>query len=259
MAGYSDAKLTDLAAGILRQAVEVLDHDEVDRFVFGDNTASFAALSASFSAVTSSFPAMTGSFQTLGNGGGANAGAYLKKVFKLPGKLPAIRLPSSAELAALARSAPLMAELEALARWLGGDGRLVTANNELSAADVADAVLRLGFEPQYLPYLLDYALTSGWLGAGRRTRQRPDLAMLGETAWRWADGDDSGALHVWAAVFAALLARTLDVAASTNPARLPEAEVPWAGGGHCGQALPGQTGRAVRRRRQGPGHERRDR
>ena len=148
MAGDSDANLTSLAAEILREAVQVFDHDDVDIWPVGDNTASFAAMTASLVAVSGTFPALTGSFvalpgsfPALGNGNGANAGAGLKKAFKLPRKLPATRLPSSAQLATLARSAPLMAELEALARWLGRDGRLVTADNELSAADAADAVI----------------------------------------------------------------------------------------------------------------------
>jgi len=251
MAGDSDAKLTGLAAEILRQAVEVFDYD-VDRWPVGDNTSSFLAatgsvptmtgsfpaltesfkaLTGSFPAITGSSPAITGSFPTmtgsfravtgpipaLVEGDIANSGASLKGAFKLPGRLPATRLPSDAQLAALARSAPLMAKLEALAIWLGPDGRLVAAIDQLPAADVADAVARLGIQPQYLPYLFDYALTARWLllddeADGNRTR-----LVLGETAWRWADADDSGTLHVWAAIFAALVSRTLEVAASTNP------------------------------------------
>jgi hypothetical protein len=225
MAGDSDAKLTGLAAEILRQAVEVFGRDDIGTWPVVDNTASFPALTASFVgvsgaflAVTGSFPALDGSFKALGSGNDANAGAGLKKAFKLPGKLPATRLPSSAQLATLARSAPLMAELEALAKWLGDSGRLVTADHELSRADVADAITRLGIPPEYLPYLLDYALTAGWLALHDEPGSNRTWMVLGETAWRWADGDDSGALHVWAAVFAALLARTLDVAASMNPA-----------------------------------------
>ena len=41
--------------------------------------------------------------------------------------------------------------------------------------------------------------------------------MLGDTARRWAEGDDSGALGVWAVVFAAVLSQTLEVAASWDP------------------------------------------
>jgi hypothetical protein len=218
MAGDSDAKLTSLVAEILRQAVEVFDHDGVDGWPVVDNIASFSDLTASFVAVTGSFAALTGSFKALGNGNGPSVESCLKRAFKLPGKLPATRLPSSAQLATLARSAPLMMELEALAGWLGRGGRLITADYELSAADSADAVTRLGVQPQYLPYLLDYALTARWFVLHDEPGSNRLRMTLGPTAWRWADGDDSGALHVWAAVFAALTARTLDVAASMNPA-----------------------------------------
>ncbi len=41
--------------------------------------------------------------------------------------------------------------------------------------------------------------------------------VIGRTAWRWTDGDDLGAAHVWAAVFAAVLATALEVAAAEDP------------------------------------------
>jgi hypothetical protein len=240
MAGDSDAKLTGLAAEILREAVQVFDHEDVVSWLVaasagmaggGQLTGSFPAVTGSFPALTGSIPALTGaipaitgalatvtgSFAAIGYGGGANFGAGLKKLFKLPRKLPGIRLPSDALLATLARSAPLMANLEALARWLGRDGRLVAAGDELSGADAADAAKQLGVQREYLPYLWDYALTTGWLELEDESNGGRTWVVLGETAWRWADGDDSGALHVWAAVFAAVLARTLDRAASTDP------------------------------------------
>ncbi len=181
------------------------------------NTASFPALTGSFPALTQSFPALTGSFSTLESGDDdPNAGPGLKNVFKLPRKLPGVRLPSDDRLAAQARSAPIMGMLEALARWLGSDGRLVGAGDELSDTDAADAVRWLGIRPQYLTYLWDYALTTGWFELEDEPNRGRTWAVLGETAWRWADGDDSGALHVWAAVFAAVLTRTLDVAATED-------------------------------------------
>jgi hypothetical protein len=228
----SDAELTGLAAEILRDAVQVYNRSDIARWAAGHRgelglgavtgvfpavTGDFAAVTSSSPAVTGSFPAITGAFRAVGSGQVPNAQVSLKKVFRLPRKLPAVRLPPSAELAALARSAPLMAVLEALARWLGRDGRLVTKEDELSDADAADAVQWLGVQPQYLPYLWDYALTSGWVelddepGSGRRR------AVIGQTAWRWADGDNPGALHVWAPIFAAVLASTLDVATASDP------------------------------------------
>jgi hypothetical protein len=234
MAGDSDANLAGLAAEILREAVQAFDHDDVERWLvveaivgmFGGGqvtgafpavTGAFPAVTGAFPAVTGVFPALTGAFPAVGYGNGVNAGAGLKKVFKLPRKLPGVRLPSDAQLAALARSAPLMVELEALARWLGRDGRLVTADDELSDVGAADATQRLAVGPQHLPYLLDYALTTRWVKLDDEPDGSRTWAVVGETARRWADGDDSGTLHVWAAVFAAVLARTLDVAASTDP------------------------------------------
>jgi hypothetical protein len=41
--------------------------------------------------------------------------------------------------------------------------------------------------------------------------------VLGGTARRWAEGDDSGALRVWAVVFAAVLSQALEVAAFWDP------------------------------------------
>jgi len=237
MAGDFDAKLTGLAAEILRDAVEVFDQDDVRRWLVSANvgmlgglgvTGSFPAITGSFPAITGSFPVLTGAFPALtgalpavGFGDNDNGGAGLKQVFKLPGKLAPIRLPSQGQLAKLARSSPIMAELVAFAKWLGRDGRPVNADDDLSDADAAAAACWLEIEPGYVSYLWDYAIATGWFelddrdersaGEGSGTR-----AMIGKTAWRWADGDDSGALHVWAAVFAAVLADTLDVAASMD-------------------------------------------
>ena len=51
---------------------------------------------------------------------------------------------------------------------------------------------------------------------GRRPTARRIWAVIGRTAWRWTDGDDLGALRVWAAVFATVLATALDVAADED-------------------------------------------
>lgn len=247
MAGDSDAKLTGLAAEILREAVQVFEHEDVVSWLVaagagiaggGQVTGAFSAVTGAFPALTGAMPALTGAipavtgafpavtgaiatvtggFPAIGHGDCANSGAGLRKVFKLPRKLPGIRLPSDALLATLARSAPLMANLEALARWLGRDGRVVAEGDELSDADAADAAKQLGVQRGYLPYLWDYALATGWLELEDESSGGRTWVVLGETAWRWADGDDSGALHVWAAVFAAVLARTLDRAASADP------------------------------------------
>src|SRR6266567_752691 len=60
----------------------------------------------------------------------------LKEAFGLPDRLPPLRLPSEEELAGMARDAPLIGQLRALAAWLGS-GRVVTENAELAGGDAA--------------------------------------------------------------------------------------------------------------------------
>jgi hypothetical protein len=55
----------------------------------------------------------------------------LKEAFGLPDRLPPMRLPSEAELAGMARGAPMMGQLRLLAEWLG-PGRAVTEDAELA-------------------------------------------------------------------------------------------------------------------------------
>jgi hypothetical protein len=223
MAVEFDKELTGLTAEILRHAVRVFDQRDIERWAAGymsglsagDVTGAFLAATGGFAAVTGSFPAVTGAFPVIGQG--SDPQVSLKKVFRLPDRLPGVRLPSSAELAKLARSAPVMAKLEALSRWLAGEGRLVDAREELSAADAADAARWLDVGPEYLAFLWDYALTSGWVELADEPDGRT-WAVIGRAAWRWTDGDESGALHVWAAVFAAVLAGTLEVSAAIDPA-----------------------------------------
>jgi hypothetical protein len=142
----------------------------------------------------------------------------LKKIFRLPGRLPGVRLPPAAELPAMARSATLMSHLEALASWLGHHGRQVTAADQLSDADAADAARRIGVHTDYLSYLWEYALSAPWLELEDEPDGSRTWAVLGRTAYRWADRDDAGALQVWSVVFASVLARLLEVAASLDPA-----------------------------------------
>jgi hypothetical protein len=244
MAADYDSELSQLAAEILREAVQVYDPSDPGQWLanpvlaawstnmFGGGlapTASFAAVTGSFAAATGSFPApaesrpaptgafkaITGAFRAIADAPPGPPPIPLKRVFRRPSRLPGVRLPPDAELAAMARSSPAMAGLDALARWLGRDGRPVGDTDALSAADAADAARRLGIRPRYLPFLWEYALTSGWFeladAEGKRT-----WAVIGRTAWRWTDGDDLGVLRVWAAVFATVLATALDVAADED-------------------------------------------
>ena len=216
-----DANLTQLAAELLRDAVHAYDPIAVLGPVLAarnmtmlsgfDNTASL-----SFPALTASFPALTGSFSVAGRDTAEEPPVTLKRVFKLPSKLPGIRLLPEPELAAMARSAPVIGGLAALASWLGRDGRLVTGTGDLADDDAADACRQLRIEPERLSSLWTYALLSGWFELADSADRRRTLAVIGPAARRWTDGDDGGALHGWAAVFAAVAAGALDIIARAH-------------------------------------------
>jgi len=253
-----DAELTALAAEILSDAARVFAPGETARLLPGFNpglngmfggpsvTGSFAAVTASFAALTTPFPAgtgsvaeaLTGAFKALGQEPAPKTVTPLRAVFRLPSRLPGVRLQPEPALAAIARSARTMTSLDALARWLGKDGRPVSGDDQLAAGDAASACERLGIPPEYLPYLWEYALAAGWFvlvepggaiagGAGDAAAGGDGVAdaaaahgaaraVIGPTAWRWAEGDDPGALRVWAVIFAAVAARALDVAATAD-------------------------------------------
>ena len=249
MPPYADPKLTSLAAEIWRDSVRVYEDRQSEHVLIGfnpvlstwdtgmlsglDTTGSFRAIplpapalagtgltpagatgvTGALKAVTGSFRAITESFRAIGQEP-AEPPFTLRRAFKLPGKLPGVCLPPASELAAMARSAPTMAKLEALAGWLGGDGRPVTGTGDLAGAVAADAGRRLGIGAVPLALLWEYALTSGWFELVDPAGQHGTWAVLGETARRWTDGGDEGALHAWAAVFAAMAAVTLDVMAA---------------------------------------------
>ncbi len=226
MAVDTDTNLTHLAAGILRDAVQaydpvthlnsVLAASNMAMLGLSNVTGSFTAVTGSFLALTGSFPALTGSFAAVGMAAAEEPTVTLKRVFGLPSKLPGVRLPPEPPRAAMARSAPVKAGLATLARGRGRDGRLVTDMEDLTDDDAADACGRLGIERGPLSSLWKYALVSGWFELEDSADRRRTWAVLGETAWRWADGGDSGALHAWAAVFAAVAARALDIMAEAD-------------------------------------------
>jgi hypothetical protein len=215
-----DAKLTGLSAEILRDALQVYDTSEMEHWLAGYDpmiTAWRGDMTGGFPALTGGFAALTGGFPAIGHDRVGMA-VSLKKIFRLPGRLPGVRLPLAAELPALARSATLMSHLEALASWLGHHGRQVTAADQLSDADAADAARRIGVGTEYLPYLWEYALSAQWLELEDEPDGSRTWAVLGATAYRWADRDDAGALYVWSVVFASVLARVLEMTAALDPA-----------------------------------------
>ncbi len=126
----SGGSLSGLAGQILREAVRAYDTDDIERLVVGYNPVLAAWNTGMFAAAGD----MTGSFRTIGFAAvGQDPEVSLSRVFRLGKRLPAVRLPAAAELAAQARSAPLMARLEALASWLGQDGRPVTDGRRAAA------------------------------------------------------------------------------------------------------------------------------
>jgi hypothetical protein len=226
MGGDFDAKLMGLAASIVRDAVQVYSRSDVETRLFGYNpvltgwnSGMFGRLemSRSFQEAAGSSQVGTGSIQAVGQKNAATSRATLMQLFHLPRRLPAVRLPPPPELAALARSAPIMVKLDELAQWLGREGRPVRPDHLLHDEDAADAVRRLDVRPDLLPYLWEHALVTGWFELADGPDRHRKWVVIGKTAYRWADGDVLGALHVWAAMFASVLARTLEVTADQAP------------------------------------------
>ncbi len=164
----------------------------------------------------------------------------LKDAFGLPDRLPPMRVPPDAELADMARAAPMIGQLLALAAWLG-PGRAVTENAELAGGDAAEAAAALGIgapsatDEHALPGTTD-------LPAVGRMRDIPRLdylwrlgldtgfieldedethAIPGEVAQAWPDSDDDEVVDTWKALFA-LVMGTLEVAASLDLRRARE-------------------------------------
>jgi hypothetical protein len=231
-----DVQLTERAAEILRDAVKSYDQgtepapvlDAVKTGMLGglDATSSFLAptssvfaLTQSLPALTQSLPALTTSFRAAGTNVAGEPWVRLKRVFRLPGKLPGVWLPPEPELAAMARSAPLIGRLAALAAWLGREGRLVTRTGHLTDDDAADVWRQLRIGPEQLSSLWRYGLASGWFDLEQSEDRQQTWAMIGQTAWRSADGDDSGPLYGWVAVFAAVAARALAIMARADAPR----------------------------------------
>jgi hypothetical protein len=140
----------------------------------------------------------------------------LKEAFGLPDRMAPVRLPPVAELAAMARNAPMMEQLLALAEW-AGNGRAVNENAELAEGDMAEAAAALGVDVAYLDYLRWLALDAGFI----ELDEEETHAAAGEDAQAWRDSDDAEALQIWEGVFALVLG-ALDVAASLDPRRSRE-------------------------------------
>ena len=141
----------------------------------------------------------------------------LKEAFGLPDQLAPVRLPEPGELAALARRAPLMAQLRKLAWWLGA-GRAVTEDEELASGDAAVAAGELGIDVARLPYLWWMALDAVFIDLDEDQTN----AVPGESAHAWDEGDEAETLDIWEMVFGLVIGDTLAAAAALDPDRSEE-------------------------------------
>lgn len=150
----------------------------------------------------------------------------VKDAFGLPDQLPPLRLPPDEELAAHARTIPLMRELAALAEWLGESGKPVDFDGTLEKDDLASVLEVLGVSPQRFAFLWKYASMVGWAeiaiaDAGTDEGGAFERAYAGEMAGTWAAGAADGVFFAWSATFAAVLSEAISVAAEGRPGLSP--------------------------------------
>jgi hypothetical protein len=141
----------------------------------------------------------------------------LKEAFGLPDQMAPLRLPVPEELAAMARHAPLMAQLRKLAWWVGA-GRAVTEDEELASGDAAEAAAELGLDVERLQSLWWLALDAAFI----ELNEDEAHATPGESAQAWDDGDYDAVLDIWEMVFDLVVGDALDDAASLDPERSDE-------------------------------------
>jgi hypothetical protein len=132
----------------------------------------------------------------------------IKDALGLPDALPPIRLLPLPELAAQARTAPVVRQLAALAGWVGKDGREVDEAGDLTPEGVAEATAALGVDGDELAFLWECALGVEWLVFDDDDEDR---VSPGETADDWASGADEQVLGAWALTLSAVLGETLEL------------------------------------------------
>jgi hypothetical protein len=132
----------------------------------------------------------------------------IKDALGLPDALPPIRLLPLPELAAQARTAPVVRQLAALAEWVGKDGREVDEAGDLTPEGAAEATAALGVDGDELAFLWECALGVEWLVFDDDDEDR---VSPGETADDWASGADEQVLGAWALTLSAVLGETLEL------------------------------------------------
>ncbi len=177
----------------------------------------------------------------------------LKEAFGLPDQLAPVRLPEPGELAALARRAPLMAQLRKLAWWLGA-GRAVTEDEELASGDAAEAAAELGLDVARLAHLWWLALDAEFI----ELDEDETHAIPGESAHAWDEGDDDEALDLWEMVFALVIGDALDARRIPGSGTVRRPGVLRTRSGAGGDAVPGPAGWPARGRDQRGDQDRRD-
>ena len=125
-------------------------------------------------------------------------GEDLAELLGLPERLPALRVPPIAELAAVARESGLLRRVGELTAWVG-ERREVTEDGDLTEADAAEAAELLGVGPAELLLCWEVALATDLVvvsgdggGDGGEADANPDL---------WPTGDDAEDVGTWTAAF----------------------------------------------------------
>jgi hypothetical protein len=164
--------------------------------------------------------------------------ADLKEAFGLPDRLPAMRLPTEDELAAVARKTPMLASACALAEWVGAD-RPVDQDGELTAADTVAAAWELGIEIgdrqgdeplSGMPAMPDVTsmrdvpeLVHLWrlaLDAGFLELEDDDTKLASGAAVRlWREGTEAEALEIWSDALTFMVTESLAIDADLDPQR----------------------------------------
>jgi hypothetical protein len=136
----------------------------------------------------------------------------MKEAYGLPDRLPPLRLPSDAELAAVARNCPPLERARRFAEW--ADGRPVSDDDALTAADCVAAAELLGLEvPETVESIRDVpALAQVWelVESVEFIEVGAETVSLGEAMSAWPDGSDEDVLDVWATALAVTMS-SLDV------------------------------------------------
>jgi len=131
----------------------------------------------------------------------------IKDALGLPDALPPIRLLPLPELAAQARTAPVVRQLAALVQWVGKDGREVDEDGDLTPNGLAEATAALGVDADELAFLWECALGVEWIVFDDDDEER---VVPGETANDWASDSDESVFAGWALTLSAVLGETLE-------------------------------------------------